>query len=361
MQINDYAARGYQRFISTARVLTLVSATVMSTLTWSAQTAYAQGIDEDVIDYREEMRIWIETISKNARSFNPNFMVVVEDGLPLISKPDPLDDTQLFPARGYISAIDGILQHDLIKFLEPPERPADAPKEDPTITDARERMATDAETSEIMGVSVLNVEYAKDPKAIDDFYRSGNKRGFTTYVGQTKLLGRIPKHPKYAYNANPQSLDKITQAKNYIYIAHSQGFGTSSDFVQALSMTNYDVVITSVFHGRTPLTPQEVNRLKYKKLGARRLVFAEMDMSSAATYHYYWQPEWEMGSPDFISVPHRTDPDRYRTKYWDPEWQAVISGDTNSYLYGILAQGFDGVVLKGTDAWRYFEGDQEDQ
>ncbi|MCW8915842.1 MAG: hypothetical protein OQK24_08305 [Magnetovibrio sp.] len=352
--------RIFQRFISTTRAMTLVGTTIVSALVWAPQYAQAQG-GADVINFREEMRIWVETISDNARSFNPNFMIVVEDGLPLISKPDPQDDTQLFPARGYISAIDGVLQHDLIKFLEPLKRPDDAPKEDPAITEARERMTMDAETAEIMGVGVLNLEYAKDAKTIDGFYRSSDKRGFSAYVAQSKLLGRIPKYPKYAVHANPKSLDKISQAKNFIYIAHSQGFGTSTDFVQALSMTNYDVVITSVFHGRNPLTPQEVNRLKYKKLGARRLVLAEMDISSAATYHYYWQPDWEIGKPEFISVPHRTDPDRYRTQYWKPDWQAVIAGDTSSYLYGILAQGFDGVVLKGTDAWRYFEGDQEDQ
>ena len=75
--------------------------------------------------------------------------------------------------------------------------------------------------------------------------------------------------------------------------------------------TNYDLVVTGVFHDRRPLSKRAVETLKYKKLGARRLVFALMDIGSAAAYRYYWQDDWREGSPEFIAAPFPNDPDRY--------------------------------------------------
>lgn len=314
-----------------------------------------------VIDHAEEMRLWIQNIGTYARSLKSNFAIVVEDGLSLMSKPDPQDTTRLFPAQAYIRSIDGVLQHDLIKFIEPAPPEDENFKEDPEITLERERTIEDSETAKIMGVGIMNVEYAKEPKAIDKFYTASAQRRFTPFVAKGPLLGRLPSYPRHAFQANPKSLDRVSQAKNFVYIAHSQGFGTADDYVQALAGTNYDVVITSVFHGRQPLTKRQIERMKYKKLGARRLVLAEMDIAHAATYHYYWQPSWLSDAPDFVGPNMRTDPDMYRAMFWDSEWQSIISGNTNSYLYGIMALGFDGVVLTGTEAWEFYAGGEDEE
>ena len=62
------------------------------------------------------------------------------------------------------------------------------------------------------------------------------------------------------------------------------------------------------------------------------------------------------GSPGWISGPVRDDPDRYYVEFWQPEWQKLIYGDTKSYVYGIIIQGFDGVVIEGIEeTYRYFE------
>ena len=64
-------------------------------------------------------------------------------------------------------------------------------------------------------------------------------------------------------------------------------------------------------------------------------------------YFYYWKPRWQEGSPLWISAAFADDPDKYYVEYWHPEWQKIITGNTDSYIYGIIAQGFDGVVLDG--------------
>jgi len=269
--------------------------------------------------FRQTTRELMQAVRAYRRSLNPNFVLVAENGLYLVSKPDPQDDTLLFPARAFIRSIDAVLQPNLIKTLQSGD-----PKEDPAITAARTRLADNAKTAKSLGVDVFNLEFATKAKDIDRLYAASAKQGFTPFIATSPVLGDIPTYPRSAFNANPTSLRDATQAKNYLYIAHSQGFGVTRDFVQAMSDTNHDIIITSVFHGRVPLSKLDVERLKYKKLGARRLVLAEVDISSAATYDYFWQPGWGQGSPAFINMAIREDPDRYRPLYWDPAWPRVL-------------------------------------
>ena len=58
-----------------------------------------------------------------------------------------------------------------------------------------------------------------------------------------------------------------------------------------------------------------------------------------------------------MNEPVRSDPDHYNVKFWQQDWQDIISGSPNSYIYGIISQGFDGVVIDGVNAYKFYEGD----
>ena len=77
-----------------------------------------------------------------------------------------------------------------------------------------------------------------------------------------------------------------------------------------------------------------------------------MNIGEAESDRYYWKPNWREGSPNFIGAPTAGNPDKYTVQYWAPAWREIMTGNTNSYLYGIIAQGFDGVVLDGVEAYR---------
>ena len=124
-------------------------------------------------------------------------------------------------------------------------------------------------------------------------------------------------------------------------------------------LENYDAVITDVFHrGRRPFTKNNIRGFKFKKVGARRLVFARVDIGHADSSRYYWKSGWKEGSPPYIGVPTPTNPDQYYVRYWYKAWQDIISGKPLSYVYGIYKQGFDGVVIDGISSYRFFEGAQ---
>ena len=126
--------------------------------------------------------------------------------------------------------------------------------------------------------------------------------------------------------------------------------------------TNYDLLIVDVLHGRNPLSRKAVETLKFKKIGARRLVFATVNIGTAASYRFYWKANWREGSPAWIKAPVRDDPDRYHVEFWRPEWQRIIYGDTKSYVYGLITLGFDGVIMEGIEeSYHFFEGGGEQE
>lgn len=304
-----------------------------------------------ITDYREEMRKFIRTISEHARTVNPGFVVIAKDGLDLVDKPDLNDDTLLFPARAYMRAIDGVLETNLLdETVTTPEG-----KPSPDLEAALSLKKTHIATANTYGLTIMNMEYSTDSGSIDKLYVDSAQKGFVPFVAESPELTSIPKSPESIFSANPTSIHGAAELRNYLFIANSQAFGATTDYLLELRKTNYDAVVIDVFHGRKPLTRQDINLLKYKHLGSRRLVLAEIDISSASIFHYYWKAGWQQGNPPYIYAPYRTDPDRHRAVYWDAGWQSIITGNVNSYLYGIIDLGFDGVVLKGVDAWKFYE------
>ncbi|MCR4376651.1 MAG: hypothetical protein NUV50_00965 [Rhodospirillales bacterium] len=310
-----------------------------------------------VIDYREHMRAFVQSISTFAKSINPKFVIIAKDGLALVGKPDPEDDTKIFPANAYMRSIDGVMETGLLnQIITTPQG-----KADPQLEAQVKRKNEDLAMAHTAGLTVFGLEYATEPSAVDATYAALAKKGLIPFVAEAPQLASLPKHPATAFSANPLPITSTKEARNFLYVANAQTFGTSADFGQALRTTNHDIVIVDVFHNRKPLTRDDIYFMKYKNLGSPRLVLAQLDIAHATPFQYYWQPGWGPGSPPFLFSPVREDPDSLHTIYWDAGWQAIISGNANSYLYGIVDLGFDGVVLKGVDAWRFYEagGDTE--
>lgn len=320
-----------------------------------AMPVHAQAVDPfalaGTVDFREQMRTFIQSISAYGHAFNPRFVVVAMDGLELVAKPDPLDDQVQFPARAFMRSIDAVMATDLTnQTVTTPDG-----KFDPLLQAKVDRRNADIAIAKSQGLTLMSLEFATEPTAIDKLYRDAQAANMVPFVAQSPAMGTVPAHPASAFSANPKSINSLADAENFLFISNTTAYGQVQDLLNDLRNTNHDVVVVDVFHDGKPLTRQDVDVLKYKKLGAKRLVLAQIDIAHAASFNYYWKPGWGPGNPEYISNPVRNDPDRHRVLYWDAAWQGVISGDFNSYVYGVIDLGFDGVVLKGTDAWRFYE------
>ncbi len=303
--------------------------------------------------YREEMRRFIQTIGGFARQYRQDFLIIPQNGLALLTKVDVVDATKRSPARAYMRSIDGVLQEAL--YFGDPEFDKPPPEK------RQEKLLTLTELARTNGLRVLVMDYGRKARTVNDAHRRNTARGYVSFTAHARApeLGSLPPYPKRPFHENAASVLSLKNVRNFIYLRDSSAFGRQDEFAMTLRGTNFDMVVVDVFHGRTPLTKRAVETLKYKNAGARRLVLAYMDIGSAARYRHYWQPDWREGAPRWISGPFRGDPDKYYVEYWRAEWQKIITGDTKSYVYGIIDLGFDGVILDGVDAYRYFESGGE--
>jgi cysteinyl-tRNA synthetase len=310
---------------------------------------------EVLLNLREEMRKFIQSISGYARRTKPNFVIIVQDGLELMVKRDDIDENKVAPARTYMRSIDGVLAQGLFYDPKTPGRPPPPDRQRGML--GRAQHALDA------GLRVFTLDFGQGKQLIDDVHKQAGSRGYIAQVANEPFedISELPNYPERPFGENPGSIVSLRQVKNFAIVTNSQRYGREDEFALAMHDNNYDMLIVEVFHGRKPLSRQAVETLKYKKLGARRLVLASMNLGAAASYAYYWKNTWREGSPGWINAPVRGDPDRYNVQFWNPGWQQIIYGNPNSYVYGLIAQGFDGVVLTGVKAFKFFEGGGEEE
>lgn len=315
-----------------------------------------QKLQPQQADPRDDMRRFIRKISRTARRLKSDFVVLTQGGLELLEKIDAIDTTRSVPSSTYIRALDGIVVRSL--FLHPPIIKAKG-----VVIRTEEKVKAEmlrlADLAKRRGLRVLVTDFVGNATLAQEVLRRGAEKGYVPFAatGAGYIFNRIPPFPRRPFEENPRNVTGMKQVRNFLYITDSSHFDRQEDFVLTLNNTNFDAVVIDVFHrGRKPFTKRSVRGMKFKKLGARRLVLAQMNIGEADSFRYYWKSDWREGSPSFLASPKAGNPDTHYVRYWDPAWQKIIAGDVNSYLYGIFAQGFDGVVIDGVEAYRFFEG-----
>ncbi len=298
------------------------------------------------IDYKQEMREFVENISAYSKNINPNFAIIPQNGAELIST---TGDDEGSPEMDYINAIDGIGQESLNYGYDADDQatPANETQWMRTFLD----MAKDKGT-----VKVMVTDYCSTRSKMDNSYLVNNNNGYISFAADKRELDNIPNYPNPIYNKNLNSITNLQQAQNFLYLINPDSlYSSSQDFVDAVKNTNYDFIIMDFFYNKVAFTPTQINELKQKKDGGSRLLICYMSIGEAEDYRYYWQPDWKIGNPSFIEKENPNWEGNYVVRYWDPEWQKIIYGNNNSYLKKILDAGFDGVYLDIIDAFEQFE------
>jgi cysteinyl-tRNA synthetase len=100
-----------------------------------------------------------------------------------------------------------------------------------------------------------------------------------------------------------------------------------------------------------PLERAEVERLKRRADGSRRLVVAYLSIGEAEEYRYYWRPEWWQSPPEWIISENCRWPRNHLVRFWHPGWRDIIFAGPASYLARIAAAGFDGIYIDRIDIY----------
>jgi len=298
-----------------------------------------------VINYRQEMRIFVQGISTYTKGIVSNFTVIPQNGHDLLTENG--DETGM-PAANYLNVIDGVGREDLFYGYTA----------DDVATSASERayMIAFLDIAESNGVEVLVTDYCSTQSHIEDSYAQNNAKGYISFAADHRELDNIPAYPAYPYNVNYLNITSLAEAMNFLYLINPGSFSDKDAFLNAIKGTNYDIVITDLFYGGTQaLTANEISSLKVKANGGTRLVIAYMSIGEAENYRYYWQSGWATNPPSWLAEENPNWPGNYKVRYWLQTWQDIIYGNENSYLKKILDAGFDGVYLDVIDAFEYFE------
>ncbi len=104
-----------------------------------------------------------------------------------------------------------------------------------------------------------------------------------------------------------------------------------------------------------PLTKEEVDRMKKKPDGSKRLVIAYFSVGEAEDYRWYWKPEWTKTKPSFIGKESKEWKHNYLVKYWEPTWQDIVF----KFADQVIASGFDGFYIDRADAYYYYGDTKE--
>ncbi len=298
------------------------------------------------MDYKQEMRDFVQDISTYSKGINTNFAIIPQNGAELIST---TGDNEGSPEMNYINAIDGIGQESLNYGYDADDQA--------TPSQENEWMRIFLDMAKNNGtVQIMVIDYCSTQSKMDNSYSVNHTNNYISFAADHRELDNIPNYPSPIYNENSDTITSLYQAKNFLHLINPDNLYTNKqDFVDAVKNTNYDCIIMDFFYNGEEFTATQIEELKQKANGGKRLLICYMSIGEAENYRYYWQSNWTIGNPSFIEKENPNWQGNYVVRYWETEWQHIIFGNDNSYLKKILDAGFNGVYLDIIDAFEQFE------
>ncbi len=297
------------------------------------------------IDLREEMRDFVIGISEYAKASNASFVVIPQNGIELVSVNGESDG----PVHAdYLEAIDGHGQEDLYYGYNRDDKATPA--------DENAYLRSFLDRSRAEGNVILVTDYCSTHSNMDDSYSRNHAAGYVSFAADSRELDRIPAYPDPVYGGNNSEIAGLQEVQNFLYLINPENFSSKPDFIQAVTSTNFDLLIMDLFfRDNTAFTEAEISQLRSKANGGKRLVIAYMSIGEAEDYRFYWQSGWSKDPPSWIDSENPDWEGNFKVWYWEEEWQAIIYGSHDSYLGRIMEAGFDGVYLDIIDAFEYYE------
>ncbi len=292
------------------------------------------------LDFRQEMRSFVQEISAYAKSTKSNFLIIPQNGQEILTtNSEPLGAV----ATEYVNAIDAVGREDLFYGY----------MSDDILTPLADRdfLISICDVAKNNGKVVLTADYCSTHSKMDDSYLQNQAKGYISFAADHRELDNVPTYPSTIHNVNADNITTINSAKNFLYLINPSLYTTKQSFLDAVKNTNYDLVLIDLYFNDEVLTLADVSSLKVKLNGGSRLVICYMSIGEAESYRYYWTGLNQ-------SLVHNENPDwpgNFAVSYWDTSWKQVIYGNDQSYTKRILDAGFDGVYLDIIEAYEYFE------
>ena len=150
---------------------------------------------------------------------------------------------------------------------------------------------------------------------------------------------------------NDEDINSLSEVKNFLCLLNPENFSDIEEYYQALRNTNYDLLLIEVSHNNVFFTKEQIEELKIKDNGGKRIVIAYLSIGEAEDYRFYWKKKWNKKKPNWIVKENENWEGNYIVKYWSPEWKNIIK----EYQKKLDEIGVDGYLLDTVDTYQYFE------
>ncbi|MBX7203341.1 MAG: endo alpha-1,4 polygalactosaminidase [Bacteroidia bacterium] len=280
-----------------------------------------------------KMQEFVIDISNYARSFDNDFIVIPQNGVELAFNQATTEDGINMP---YMNAINGLGVEELFfngKYSLDKER-----------------------------LDLLN-QLKSSKKILVSEYVSANSDNFNAFKlnYDQEFICFVRENSNYNYtlipdsvpNENNKDIHELQQVENFLYLISTDNFASKTEMIQKISASNYDLIITDLFFNDVAFSETEINQLKTKANGGKRIVLSYINIGSAEKFRYYWKKGWGLHHPLWLKKKYEGYEDEFWVKFWKKEWQDIIFGNDNSYIKKIIDAEFDGIYLDNVEAY-YF-------
>lgn len=248
---------------------------------------------------------------------------------------------------------DGVLNEEFLQYIDGAGQESflfgsggvvdkKTPKED------REYLLNNLVPLEEKGKKILTINYSKNRKNRKEIEKINKKYGF---VGESIKDFSADSFNLPIKEFNLDEVRSLDEVKNFLYLLNPSKFNSKDEYLRALKSSEYDLLIIEPTLNGSFFTKDEIEQLKYKKNGSRRLVIAYFSIGEAEDYRFYWEKSWSKKLPDWIVEENENWEGNYIVKYWSKEWQEMVK----EYQRRLESIGVDGYYLDTIDSFQYFE------
>ena len=211
-----------------------------------------ESVTED-LDFRAEMRYFVSEISAYAKSIDPDFIIVPQNGHELLI----LDESTGTFADDYIASIDGIGREDLFFGYD---------NDDITTPSGEtEYMIEFMDLAENNGVEVLVTDYCWASWKVDSSYAWSDAKGYISFAANHRELDNIPDYPNIPHNSNLEYVTQLAEARNFLYLLNTMNYADKDAFLTDIKSSGHDVYIIDPFFSESlQLTAEDIDFLKLK-------------------------------------------------------------------------------------------------
>ena len=217
----------------------------------------------------EKMQDFVVGISDYARGYEANFIIIPQNGIELaFNNIDPNDGQN----ASYMSSINGIGVEELFY--------------NGTYASDGERLSMLQQLKTTK--KILVSESVSDNNNMSDAFTQNDNEGFICFTrnGDNYHYKQIPDSVP---NENAINITNLSLAQNHLYLISTDNYSSKQEMINAISLTNFDVVLIDLFFDGTEFTSSEISQLKTKANGGQRLVISYINIGSAENFRYYWK------------------------------------------------------------------------